>query len=117
MAANKRGSRRIVVDGVGYRWKFPRWRTDQEEDHPGVWAVAERVEPEGSQLLLVFPQRHHMSGPHAQQGRPVLPSDIAAGIRAALDAGWRSDRPGSQFRWRVAEQDAEPGAAADGPRL
>jgi len=101
VAASKQGSRRIV-DGVEYRWKFPRWRTDQEEDQHGVWAVAQRVE-EGSQLLLVFPQRHHMSGPHAQQGRPVLPSDIAAGIRAALTAGWHSDHAGSQFRWRVAE--------------
>ena len=103
MAASNRGFRQIVVDGVGRRWKFPRRLTDQEEDQPGVWAVAQRVEPEGSQLLLVFPKRHHMSGPHAQKGRPVLPSDILAGIRGALNAGWQSDQPGIQFVQRVPE--------------
>ena len=103
MAASNRGFRQIVVDGVGRRWKFPRRLTDQEEDQPGVWAVAQRVEPEGSQLLLVFPKRHHMSRPHAQKGRPVLPSDILAGIRGALNAGWQSDQPGIQFVQRVPE--------------
>ena len=106
MTVRKRGSRRIVVDGVTFRWKFPRRLTDQEEELPGVWAIAQRVEPEGPQLLLVFPERHHMSGPHAVQGRPVLPSEVAAGIRAAIEAGWQSDRPGKQFPWRMAEADA-----------
>jgi hypothetical protein len=106
VAVRKQGSRRIVVDGVAYRWKFPRRLTDQEEELPGVWAVAQRVEPEGSQLLLVFPGRHHMSGPHADKGRPVLPSEVAAGIRAAVEAGWQADRPGKRFRWRMAEAGA-----------
>ena len=106
MTVRKRGSRRIVVDGVAYRWKFPRRLADQEEDLPGVWVVAQRVEPEGSQLLLVFPSRHHMSGPNAGLGRPVLPSDVVAGIKAALIAGWQSHEPGKQFHWRMAEADA-----------
>lgn len=99
VAIRKRGMRRVVVDGVEYRWKFPRRLTDQEEDYPGVFAAIQRVEPGGAMLCLIFPDRHHMSGPHAEKGKPVLPSEIAAGIRAALDAGWESDRPGKQFRW------------------
>jgi len=99
VTVRKRGSRQIVVDGIAYRWSFPRWLTDQEEEFPGVWVVAHRIEPEGSQLLLEFPNRHHMSGPHADQGRPVLPSEVAAGIKAAVAAGWQSDRPGKQFCW------------------
>lgn len=44
-----------------------------------------------------------MSGPHADEGEPVLPSKIASGIRSASEAGWQSDRPGKQFRWRMAD--------------
>ena len=106
MAVRRRGFRKIVVGGVKFRWKFPRRVTDQEEERPGVWAVVQRVEPEGSQLLVVFPTRHHLSGPHKAEGRPVLPSEIVAGISAALNAGWVSDRPGKQFRWRMAEADS-----------
>ena len=103
MAVRSRGFRRVVVDGVEYRWKFPRRITDQEEQQQGVWAVVQRIEPAGAMLLVVFPQRHHMSGPHAAEGKPVLPSEIVAGIRAALNAGWYSDRPGKQFRWQMDE--------------
>lgn len=106
MTVRKRGFRRVVLDSVEYRWTFPRRLTDQEEEQPGVWALAQRVELEGSQVLMLFPKRHHMSGPHAEKGKPVLPSDIVTGIRAALNAGWPSDRPGKQFRWRVAAVDA-----------
>jgi hypothetical protein len=35
-----------------------------------------------------------------------LPSEIAAGIRLAVEAGWRSDLPGKQFRWRIVEDAA-----------
>lgn len=44
-----------------------------------------------------------MSGPHADEGKPILPSEIVAAIRAALQAGWQSDQPGVRFVWRVAE--------------
>lgn len=113
MAVRRRGFRRIVVDGIEYHWKFPRRSTDQEEERPGVWVVAQRVEPAGAMLCVVFPERHHMSGPHADEGKPVLPSEVVAGIRAALKAGWQADRPGKQFCWPMAEADAQPGVSAD----
>jgi hypothetical protein len=59
--------------------------------------------------LLAFPRRFHLNGPVGQVPlRPVLPSDVAAGIRAALAAGWVADQPGRQFVLRVAEPEAEP---------
>ncbi len=115
MAVRKRGFRRIVVDGIVYRWKFPRRMTDQEEERPGVWVVAQRVEPTGAMLLVVFPKRHHMSGPHADEGQPVLPSEVVAGIRAALKSGWQADQPGKQFCWPMGEADVEQCGAADPP--
>jgi hypothetical protein len=115
VAVRKKGSRRIVVDGVVYLWRFPRRQTQSQEDGwPGLAVTANRVDcPRGS-LLIAFPQRFHLSGPVGQiPPRPVVPSDVAAGIRAALAAGWVADRPGKQFVLRVPEQEAELGAVPD----
>src|SRR4051812_39293680 len=106
MAVRKKGSRRIVVDGVQYLWRFPRRMTQNEEDGwPGVMVTVNRVDCRGASLMLAFPQRFHLNGPVVQSPpRPVLPSDVAAGIRAALAAGWVADQPGKQFVLRVAEK-------------
>jgi hypothetical protein len=104
MAIRKRGFRRIVVDGVAYRWKVPHRLTQNQEDAwPGVWAAVQRIEPEGALLWVVFPLRYSLSGPLAEKGRPILPSEIAAGIRAALVAGWQADRLGKQFCYQMVE--------------
>ena len=105
MAVNRKGSRRVVVDGVAYRWSFPR-RPDQSQDDgwPGVGVTVWRADGSGAMLLLAFPQRFHPSGPVGPDPpRPVLPSDVAAGVRAALAAGWAADRPGAPFVLRAAE--------------
>jgi hypothetical protein len=60
-------------------------------------------------LMLALPQRFHLSGPVRETPpRPVLPSDVAAGICAALAAGWIADQPGTQFVLRVVEPEAAP---------
>jgi hypothetical protein len=82
-----------------------------------VFITANREDCPRASLLLAFPRRFHLSGPVGQAPpRPVLPSDVAAGIRAALAAGWVADHPGQQFVLRVAEEEAERGATADRPR-
>lgn len=108
MAVRKKGSRRIVVDGVTYLWRFPRRQThDQEDGWPGVMVTVSREDARQASLLLAFPHRFHLSGPVGQNPpRPVLPSDVAAGVRAAIAAGWVSDQPGKQFVLRVAEPEA-----------
>jgi hypothetical protein len=118
VAVRKKGSRRIVVDGVTYLWRFPQRPTQSQEDGwPGVMVTISRADCPRASLLLAFPQRFHLSGPVGQvPPRPVLPSDVAAGIRAAREAGWVADQPGKQFVLQVAQQKAEPGAAPGGPR-
>lgn len=107
MAVRRKGSRRITVDGAVYVWRFPRRPTrNQEDGWPGVFVTANRVDCSRASLLLAFPQRFHLSGPVGQlPPRPVLPSDVAAGIRAAISVGWVADQPGKQFVLRVAEPD------------
>ncbi len=105
MAVPKKGSRRIVVDGVAYLWRFPRPTRAQGDGWRGVRVMVCREECRQSVLVLAFPARFHLSGPVVQEPpRPLLPSDVARGIRAALAAGWQADRPGPQFVHRVAEE-------------
>src|SRR5262245_51742092 len=105
VAVSKKGSRRIVVDGVTYMWRFPRRQTQSQEDGwPGVMVTVNREDCREASLLIAFPNRFHLSGPVGQEPpRPILPSDVAAGIRAALVAGWVSDQPGKQFVQRIVE--------------
>ena len=111
MAVRKKGSRRITVDGVIYLWRFPRRPTQSQEDGwPGVAVTVTREDCRRASLLLAFPQRFHLSGPVGEvPPRPVLPSEVARGIRAALAAGWRADEPGPQFIHRVTEPPASAG--------
>lgn len=101
MAIPKKGSRRIVVDGLHYQWLFSR---SQEDEWPGASVRVNLADCPSASLWITFPPRFHLDGPIvAISRRTVLPSDVAAGIRAALAAGWIPDRPGRPFVLRVTE--------------
>ncbi len=106
MAISKRWSRRIVVDGVSYRWKFPRVTIDITDGWS--WILVHRDDPAKSLLQIGFAGRWSMSGPCREYSRPVLPSDVAAAIRAALAAGWQADQRGKLFRYWVPQEDTVP---------
>jgi hypothetical protein len=111
MPVRKKGSRRIVVDGVSYLWRFPRRLTHSQEDGwPGVMVTVNREDCRRAALLIAYPRRFHLSGPVGEEPpRPVLPSDVACGIHKALGAGWVADKPGKQFIFRVDEDElADP---------
>jgi hypothetical protein len=104
MAVRKTGSRRIVVDGVTFRWGFPHRPTqDQKDGWPGVRLTVQPAECDGALLVVVFPRRFLMGGPCGEWGKPVLPSEVARAIREALAAGWRADQRSEQFVWQVKE--------------
>ena len=111
MAIRKRGSHRIVVDGIACRWKVPQLNEDQEAGRPGMAAAVQQVEPAGSQLWLVLPTRYSMRSPLANEGKPILPSEVASGIRAAIASGWKADRPGKQFCFQMFADGAEAEAS------
>jgi hypothetical protein len=104
MAVRKKGARRIVVDGDAFRWRFPHRPTQNQQDGwPGVTVTVQPVPCEGALLVVAFPRCFRMDGPCGEAGKPVLPSEVARAVRAALAAGWRVDQPGKPFVWRVAE--------------
>ncbi|MEU9499669.1 hypothetical protein [Streptomyces sp. NPDC048196] len=97
MALGKKGSRRIVVDGVTYRWRHRRRPTYSQALcwSPCTYA-AERAEQHGA-ILVVTTDRPHTGNWLSRQAAPVRPADVANHIRIALVRGWRPTHPGSPF--------------------
>lgn len=99
MTVRRVGSRRIMVDGVEYLWRFRHrpHRMDWDGD-TGFVVTVQRVERTGSVLILCSGHRHPTVA--RLWGSPVvsvLPSEVAAAIKQALSAGWRSEVRGANF--------------------
>ncbi|AYG78207.1 hypothetical protein DWB77_00314 [Streptomyces hundungensis] len=97
MALPKKGSRRIVVDGVAYRWRVRRRPTyDQGMSwSPLIYAV-EHTEAAGT-TLIVRTDRPHPGNWMSELTSPALPSSVAAAIQTARAKGWAPEAPGSPF--------------------
>jgi len=97
MALARRGSRRIVVDGLVFRWLVRRRPTYcQALGWSPLTFVAELRDGSGALLVMALPGAH----PGNWLGLPgtaVRPATVAAGIRQAMAAGWQPRRPGPAF--------------------
>jgi hypothetical protein len=82
MAIARKGSRLIVVAGVGYRWAV----TGRRDDRTGV--VVELADRPAGLLIARA----------ADMGVPVVPAMVALGIRRALDEGWDPHASGPPYR-------------------
>jgi hypothetical protein len=120
----KRGTRRIAIDGLAYRWVVSpddgyMVLVAELADDPGqrleaFFRYQDVCEPQGGGVLRIVGQR-----------RSIRPGIVRAVIEAALGRGWQPSKRGlSAFRVHdadqlapVGEQDAEPGAAADRGRM
>ena len=107
MAIRKTGSRRIVVDGVAYRWRVRHRGTYSQTDY-GIGRLSLAVESADAagSVLVVETDRPH---PHdiftaAERVRPVRPADVAGWVRDATRAGWSPAEPGPQFYYRPAAE-------------
>src|SRR5262245_57350149 len=114
MAVRKKGSRRIVVDGVTYLWRFPPRPTSSQDDYwPGCHVTVQREGCKGSVLVIYFPQfLPNLAKACGDPVVPVLPSQVARAIRAAVRAGWRAEVQGPQFA--IEGDNASPEADDDG---
>jgi hypothetical protein len=98
MALAKRGSRRIVVDGVVYWWRL-RARPTYDQGmcwSPATYAVECADQP--GAVLVVTTNQPHTSNWVGRVGQSVLPADVASAIRRGLSVGWAPGRPGSPCR-------------------
>ena len=97
MALVKKGSRRIVVDGVTYRWRVRHKPTYCQGNGwtPLTFAVENATTP--GTTLVVQTDRPHPGNWFALPSQPVLPADVAQAIRTALARGWMPLASGSPF--------------------
>jgi len=98
VALVKKGSRRITVDRVVYRWRV-RGRPTYDRGlcwSPLAYAV-ELAERPGA-TLVVTTNQPHPSNWFARPATPVRPSDVAGAVRLAQAKGWAPATPGPVFR-------------------
>ncbi|MEU6393594.1 hypothetical protein [Streptomyces sp. NPDC046939] len=97
MALVKKGSRRITVDGIPYRWRIRRRPTYGQALcwSPLTYAV-ELADAPGSTLVVTTNQPHPNNW-LIESVSAVVPSAVADGVRTARTNGWSPGRPGSPF--------------------
>jgi hypothetical protein len=97
MALPRKGSRRIAVDGLIFRWLVRRRPTySQTLGWSPLTFVAELADEPGARLVVALPYAHPgnwLGLPSA----PIRPATAAAALRQALTAGWQPHRPGAAF--------------------
>ncbi|GAB2888953.1 hypothetical protein ACCI51_19170 [Microbulbifer echini] len=98
MAISKKGSRKIIVDSVEYRWTIRSKPTySQGAFGDDMTAAVELAECPGQVLSITFPWIRCDSW-IGNLEKPVTPKDIEASIQTALQNGWRPELKGSAFK-------------------
>jgi hypothetical protein len=105
MSIAKKGSRRIVVDDVAYRWSVRRQGTysdvyqalEKAAEGAPLRVAVELADTGGSVLVVETDQPRHFEFSQLPAGQ-ILPSDVEVWIREAIEAGWTPAHPGAAFR-------------------
>lgn len=99
MALNRKGSRRITVDGTEYRWRIRRKPSYAQGLCwiPLTFAVEIAEADHPSRTLVVTSGQPHPSNWLEVTAEPVRPADVAASIREARAQGWNPTSPGPPF--------------------
>jgi len=96
MAVPKRGSRRIIINGITYRWYI---RSKPSYGQGSAWSnltAGVSLESGGGTLLIDFtePRPDAWLDPSTHM---VTPAQVSAAIRKALVQGWQPDSGGGTF--------------------
>lgn len=117
MAIRKTGSRRLVVDGVTYRWRVRKRATYSQADYgSGVLHVAVELFEQPGAVLVLYTDRPHPADWGTKQVVPVCPSDVALWVREAVSVGWVPSQSGPQFIHRQSSASIEPEQASPNPQ-
>jgi hypothetical protein len=95
MAIAKKGSRRIVVEAIPYRWTVRPRPTYAQALACGHLSFAVEMEKTGRTTLVVTVGASRPDNWVASQSSVVTPSLVERAIRQALSQGWRPSERGS----------------------
>jgi hypothetical protein len=98
MALPKKGSRKIIVDGLTYRWYICR-KPSYGQAFLGVESMTVAIQRDTEEPVTNLWIHLHRSRPDAwfSDRTPITPKNIAQYIRTALEKGWQADRAGKPF--------------------
>jgi hypothetical protein len=101
MATRKTGSRRLLVDGIAYRYRIRHRATFAQTDYSGTLHLTVELAEQPGSVVVLDTDRPHPADCIPRPVIPVRPSDVAGWIRQALQAGWNPENPGPQLHARV----------------
>jgi hypothetical protein len=114
MAIAKKGSRRIVVDSMPYRWTVrPRPAYTQALAQVNLSFAAE-LETDGRCILVVTVDAARPDNWLGIASGVVTPVVVERAIRLALQQGWTPGQCGSAFELTMLLSSAQPGSPLDG---
>ncbi|MEU6002858.1 hypothetical protein [Streptomyces sp. NPDC047197] len=89
MALNKKGSRRITVDGIEYRWRIRRKLSYMQGLcwTPLTYAVEAASSSQPGMTLIVTSGQAHPSNWAGVEAEPIRPAHVVASIRDGIKAG------------------------------
>lgn len=98
MALNKKGTRKITVDGEDYRWRIRKKPTyDQGAFGTAMTFAVEHSEAPGSTLVVTTTMPRSDNWLLKKTSASVTPAHVARAIREALRAGWSPATSGPPF--------------------
>jgi hypothetical protein len=105
MALPRKGSRKIIVDGLPYRWYIrPRpTNTSQDYGDVNITIAIEREDVSQRTRLIVDVPLVRPDG-FSTKGKSrgyVTPADVAKIIQSALADGWLADQQGSPWTYTM----------------
>lgn len=98
MGIPKKGSRKIFVDGIEYRWRVRHKSTYSQSDYnlSYVNASVETYDTAKCTLLITFPWARFDA--YTGEGeQPITPRLIESCIKTALIRGWKPTEKGQTF--------------------
>ncbi|MGF1866588.1 hypothetical protein L4D15_15195 [Enterovibrio norvegicus] len=99
MTIPKKGSRKIVVESIEYRWTIRSKPTyNQSAFGNDMTATVELAESPMSVLSISFPWMR-CDGWIGNPVIPVTPKDIESCIKGALSEGWKPEIKGGAFKY------------------
>ena len=97
MTILRKGSRKIIVDSVDYRWRVRRRPTYSQSVADANLTVAIDLADSPKCTLVIDVNRPHPSAWLGSTTIGVTPSEVASLIRKALADGWQPTVSGSPF--------------------
>ncbi|SNR14735.1 hypothetical protein [Tenacibaculum jejuense] len=102
MAIPKKGTRKIDVDGLKFRWLIRKKATYTQSVYGiGKLHVAIELEENPGTNLFIRTDRKHPNDIETEMVNPITPYDISNWIKQAFELGWNPSKNGNTFRTKI----------------